>query len=536
MTERMDWYFDAIYYRVDVRAFCDSNADGQGDLKGLTSRLDYLVSLGIDCIWLMPINPIDGIFGGAIDFYAIQREVGALADFDAFVQAAHERGLRVIQDLEINHTSNQHPWFTAGRYDSDSRFRKYFVWSSDDQGYSGAKILSPQTSASNWHFDAEAKQYYWSRLSPALPELNFDNPELRTEIVKVMNFWFSKGIDGLAIGHLPFLFEREATDCENLPETHQYLKAVRSFIGQSFPERVLMGVINQQPLGISRYFAEGNELHLNVNTPLPARVLTALGEQDGFILKRILDPMPTLPRNCQWINTLLGPDGIPIDLITPDYHELLNQVYGQVTQTPDGPRIFRRIASLFKNDQRRLRMLQALIFSIPGTPVIFYGDEIGLGERPDLGGRRGLLTPMQWIESKTAGFSTAEPVHFYTPLVDNPDLDWRTINVLEQETNPASLLYFMKDLIRNRKDHPELVSGKLDWVDTDNPAVVAFIRELDDRRLFAIYNLSDRTSGARIPREIRQFHRLDLLGGYLRLQPDLTNLTLKPYQFAWFEL
>jgi len=536
MTERIDWYSDAIYYRVDVRAFSDSNADGQGDLPGLTSKLDYLVSLGIDCIWLMPINPIDGIYGGPIDYYSVQREVGTLTEFDAFIEAAHERGLRVIQDLAINHTSNQHPWFTAGRSDPQSRFGKYFVWSHDDQLYKGAKVISPLNGQSNWHLDSGAKQYYWSRLSPALPELNFDNSELRTEIVKVMQFWYSKGVDGLAIGHIPFLFERETTDCENLPETHQYIKAVRSFISQSFPGRILMGVINQQPLGIQKYFAEGNELHLNLNTPLTARIFTALAEQDGFILKRFLDTLPVPPKDCQWVNPLLGSEGLPVDLISPDHYDLLNQFYGQVTQTPDGPRIYRRLTSLFKNDQRRLRLLQALVFSIPGTPGIFYGDEIGLGERPDLGGRKGLLTPMQWIESKTAGFSAADPVHFYTPLVDNPDLDWRTINVIEQESNPASLLYFMRDLIRTRRDHPELVWGKLDWVETDNTAVVAFIRQLDERRLFAIYNLSDRTSGARIPREIRQAHRLDLLGGYLRLQPDLTNLTLKPYQFAWFEL
>lgn len=538
MNENERWYTQAIYYQVYIRAYCDSNADGQGDIRGLISRLDYIQDLGVDCIWLMPVFPVsqeDGI-SGIIDYYNIQKEYGDIRDFEALVEAVHVRNMKLIIEIELNHTSDQHPWFLSSRLNPQSPHRNYYVWSDSNKKFHDARHLSGNTPPTNWHKDPSSEQYYWSRFSASLPELNYDNSEIRTEMVKVMRFWLGKGVDGFCLNGLPFLFEREDTNCENLPENHRYLKAVRAFFDQNFPQQALLGNINQSQQVAAAYFGRGDELHLASYPSLGALLLLALYEQDTNLFKRILDHMPAIPDASQWVCRLAGPEGIPLDQIPGSEQETLRQAYTQNPNVQTDPGIPRRLAAILENDQRIIRLLYTLLFSLPGAPTFYYGEEIGMGDNPYLPGSNGLMAPMQWDETKGAGFSKAVAEDFYLPLVNQPPFDNRMLNVIAQEADPESLLNYMRDMIKTRKDHPELVNGSLEWVDTDNPSVAAFVRRIDESALFIIFNLSDRTCGARIPRELRQEHRMDLLGGYLRLQPDLTNITLKPYQFGWFSI
>lgn len=538
MMENQNWYPQAIFYRVYLRAFCDSNADGQGDIQGLISRLAYIEDLGVDCIWLMPIFPPSHNDGskGVTDFYAVQKEYGDMADFEALTQAVHSLGMRLIIDLEMNQTSDKHPWFISGKVNPQSPYRNYYVWADSGTKYRGARHLSHKQSQSNWHPEAATAQFYWSRFSPSLPELNYDNTDVRTEMVKVMRFWLSKGVDGFCLEGLPFLFEREDTNCENLPENHKYIKAVRAFLNQNFPDHILLGSMNQPQQVVASYLGEENELHLTLHPSLGGLLLLALNSQDAVQLKRIIDHFPLIPASCQWVNRLTGPDGLNLEQISSDEQKILRQVYTPDNPSHSGSMIKRRLASIVGNDQRIIRLLYALLFSLPGTPALNYGDEIGMGDDLAISELSELLTPMQWDETKGGGFSRAPVEKLYAQLVDQPLFDHRTINVVTQEFDPESLLNFMKDLIKTRKDHPELAEGTIEWLDTDNTAVAAFIRRLEEKTLFAVYNLSDRTCGARIPREIRQEYRMDLLGGYMKLQPDLTNITLKPYQFGWFSI
>ncbi len=538
MIENQNWHPQAIFYRVYLRAFYDSNADGHGDIQGLISRLAYIEDLGVDCIWLMPIFPPSHSDGskGVTDFYDIQKEYGDMADFEALTQAVHSLGMRLIIDLEMNQTSDKHPWFITSKINPQSPYRNYYVWADSDTKYRDARHLSHKQSQSNWHPEAATGQFYWSRFSPALPELNYDNPEIRTEMVKVMRFWLSKGVDGFCLDGLPFLFEKEDTNCENLPENHKYIRAVRAFLNQNYPDYILLGSMNQPQQVAATYLGEENELHLTLHPSLGAQLLLALSGQDAAQLKRIIDHFPLIPASCQWVHRLTSLHGLNLEQITSDEQKTLRQVYVPDIPSHSGSMIKRRLASIVSNDQRIIRLLYALLFSLPGTPALNYGDEIGMGDNLAISELSELLTPMQWDETKGAGFSRAPVEKLYAQPVSQPLFDYRTLNVVNQEFNPESHLNFMKDLIKTRKDHPELAVGSIEWLDTDNTAVAAFIRRQDEKTLFAVYNLSDRTCGARIPREIRQEYRMDLLGGYLKLQPDLTNITLKPYQFGWFSI
>lgn len=538
MTDTQLWSTHAIIYRVHVRGFCDSNADGQGDIPGLISRLQHIQELGANTILLEPIfqRSAEEPGQGIVDFYKLQYEFGSMKDFELLVHAVHSRRMRIILTLEMNHTSDQHPWFMSSRSDRQSPFRNFYVWSDSDKKYPRVRHLSSNQSRTNWHEDEKTGQYYWSRFSAVLPELNYDHPDVRTEMVRVMRFWLNKGIDGLKLEGLPFLFERDHTNCENLPEIHQYLKAVRAYFDQNFPERLLLGEMLQPLKAVESYFGEANELHLLAHPSLPAQLLLVMIDQDASVIRRLLDQMSVLPDGCRWVTPLTSPEGLDFDLLSAEDRKVLLPVYFPGETMPSSLRIHRRFAPLLNNDQRVIRLINALLFGLPGIPALFYGDEIGMGDGAGSSGEVGLITPMQWDETRSAGFSQALPEKFFMPVIDQPPYDQKTVNVIEQESNPESLLNFMRDLIQIRIEHPELAQGTLQWLDTDNPSVAAFIRRMDDKSLFAVYNLSDRTCGARIPREVRQEHRMDLLGGYLRLQPDLTNLTLKPYQFGWFAL
>ncbi len=538
MADDQNWFSSAIFYRVYVRAFCDNNMDGHGDIQGLISRLQYIQELGVNTIWLMPIfeQSLKDADQGVVDYYKVQYEYGSMRDFELLVQNVHSRRMRLIIDFEMDHTSDQHPWFISSRSDPESPHRKYYVWSASDQKYRGVRAISGDRTQSNWHLDEASGQYYWSRFSAALPELNYDHSDVRTEMVRVMRFWLSKGVDGFGLDGLPYLFERERTSSVNLPETHLYLKAVRAFIDQNFPERILLGSLNQPMPEVEAYFGEGNELHQVAHPTLPALLFMVMVEQDAGILRQVIDQMAVIPDACQWANQLTSPEGLILDQLSPKEVDILRQAYAPDVHSRHGSGIYRRLAPMLRNDQRIIRLMNALLFSLPGSPVIFYGDEIGMGDGQGFIGKTGLFFPMQWDETKGAGFSQAMPEKFYAPIIDQPPYDQKDLNAVDQEVDPESLLNFMRHLTKVRRSHPELSGGTLEWLETDNPAIAAFIRRQDQKALFAVYNLSDRTCGARIPREVRQESRLDLLGGYLRLQPDLTNITLKPYQFSWFAL
>src|SRR5574340_99457 len=516
MADGQNWFSGAIYYRVYVRAFCDSNTDGHGDIQGLISKLQHIQELGANTIWLMPIfeQSRKDADQGIVDYYKIQYEYGSMRDFELLVQNIHSRRMRLVIDFEMDHTSDQHPWFVSSRSDPESPYRNYYVWSATGQQYHDVRHISGDRSRSNWHLDDASGQYYWSRFSSALPELNFDHPDVRTEMVRVMRFWLSKGVDGFGLEGLPYLFERERTSGVNLPETHHYLKAIRAFIDQNFPERVLLGNLNQPTQEAEVYFGEGNELHQAVHPTLPALLFMVMLEQDAGFLRQVIDQAAGRPDGCQWVNQLTSPEGLVLDQLAPKEQEILRQGYTTDVQSRTGTSIYRRLAPMLRNDQRTIRLMNALLFSIPGAPVVFYGDELGMGDGQGLSGRSGLFFPMQWDETKGAGFSQAMPEKFYAPIIDQPPYDQKDLNAAEQDVDPESLLNFMRRLIKTRKDHPELATGSLEWLDTDNPAIAAFIRRQDQKALFAVYNFSDRTCGARIPREVRQESRLDLLGGY----------------------
>jgi len=538
MAETSNWYLNAIFYQVYVRAYCDSNGDGHGDLQGLISKLDYIKSLGVDCIWLMPIYPSplrdDGY--DIADFTSVLPEYGTLDDFRQLIDAAHVRGLRIITDLVLNHTSDQHPWFQASRADRQSQFRDYYVWSDTDKKYEDARIIFLDTQKSNWTWDEKAGQYFWHRFYPTQPDLNYDNPAVRDEMMAVMRFWLELGIDGFRADAIPYLYERDGTNCENLPETHSYLKQIRAFLEQNYPGRILLGEANQWPEDVRPYFANGNELHMNFHFPLMPRMYMALYKQDLTPLKWVFERTPSIPDNCQWCTFLRNHDELTLEMVTPEDREILWNAYAPDHAMRINLGIRRRLAPLMDNDPRRLRLMNALLYSFPGTPILYYGDEIGMGDNLELPDRNGVRTPMQWDETRGAGFSTARLDGLYAPLISAAPYDYRSLNVVSQDTDPDSLLNFMRKLIGMRKLHPELATGKLEWIETDNPAIAAFVRRQGDKTLFAIFNLSDTSRGARIPREIRQEPHLDVLGSYLRIVPDQTNLNLKPYQFAWFTL
>ncbi|MHB0987849.1 MAG: maltose alpha-D-glucosyltransferase [Bellilinea sp.] len=538
MDDNQNWYLNAIFYQVYVRAFCDSNGDGHGDLPGLISKLDYIQSLGVDCIWLMPIYPSplrdDGY--DISNFTDVLREYGTLEDFKALIHGAHSRGLRIITDLVLNHTSDQHPWFQASRADRASTFRDYYAWSDTDQKYPDARIIFIDTQKSNWSWDEKAGQYFWHRFYPTQPDLNYENPAVRTEMLRVMRFWLDLGIDGFRADAIPYLYEREGTNCENLPETHTFLKQVRAFLDKNYPGRILLGEANQWPEDVRPYFADGNELHMNFHFPLMPRLYLALHEQDATPLKWVFERTPAIPENCQWCTFLRNHDELTLEMVTDEERDTLWRAYAPDPRMRLNLGIRRRLAPLMGNDPRRIRMLNTLLYSLPGTPILYYGDEIGMGDNIELPDRNGVRTPMQWDETRSAGFSAAKPHQFYSPLIDTAPFDFRSVNVVAQDNDPDSLLNFMRMLISQRKAHPELASGTLEWVETENPAVVAFTRKWEGKGIFAIFNLGDTSRGARIPRELRSEPRLDLLGSYLRIVPDSTNLNLKPYQFGWFNL
>ena len=432
MTESLpDWYKDAIFYEVYVRGFYDSSSDGNGDLRGLTEKLDYIRDLGVDCVWLMPIYPSplkdDGY--DIADFYGIHPTVGNVEDFQALTTAAHERGIRVIADLVLNHTSDQHPWFQAARKDPNSPYRDYYVWSDTDQKYQGVRIIFKDTEQSNWSWDPVARKYFWHRFYSHQPDLNYDSPAVQEEILKVAAFWLDRGIDGFRVDAVPYLFEREGTSCENLPETHLFLKKLRRFVDEHYPGTLLLAEANQWPEDLLPYFGSGDEFHMAFNFPLMPRMFMAIRREQSWPIIEIMDRLPGIPSGCQWATFLRNHDELTLEMVTDEERDYMNREYAKDPRMRINLGIRRRLAPLIDGDRAQGELLHSLLFTLPGSPVLYYGDEIGMGDNVYLGDRNGVRTPMQWNGDRNAGFSRADPSQLYVPVLQDPLYHYQARNV-----------------------------------------------------------------------------------------------------------
>jgi maltose alpha-D-glucosyltransferase/alpha-amylase len=532
------WYKDAVFYELYVRAFFDSNGDGHGDLRGVIQKLDYLANLGVDCIWLLPIYPSplkdDGY--DIADYYGVLTEYGTLDDFKTLVQEAHRRGLRVIADLVLNHTSDQHPWFQAARHSRSSPYRSYYVWSDTDQRFSKARIIFIDTETSNWAWDDEAGQYYWHRFYSSQPDLNYDSPAVQDEMLRVMKFWLDLGIDGFRADAVPYLFEREGTNCENLPETHAYLKRIRRFMDENYPGKILLCEANQWPEDVRPYFGEGDEFHLGFHFPVMPRIYMALEKGERSPLNWILNRTPPIPEDCQWCIFLRNHDELTLEMVTEEERQWMWQVYAPEPRMRLNLGIRRRLAPLLGNDRRKIELANSLLFTLPGSPVIYYGDEIGMGDNIWLPDRNGVRTPMQWESAPNAGFSSADSSSLYLPVIDSETFGPQRVNVADQVSNAASLWHTLRRMIALRKDHPVFGWGSFAWAESVVESVAAYWREYSHQRLLVLNNLS----------AANQFVQLDLPGSLKPEPVDLISglqqipsgsarldLELKPYEYRW---
>lgn len=487
------WYKDAIIYELHVKTFYDSNGDGIGDFKGLTAKLDYLQDLGITAVWLLPFYPSplrdDGY--DIADYYNIHPDYGTLRDFKEFLQAAHRRGIRVITELVINHTSDQHEWFQkARRAKSGSVARDFYVWSDTPEKYKETRIIFQDFERSNWAWDPVAQAYYWHRFYSHQPDLNFDSPHVQKAVFKVLDYWLNMGVDGVRLDAIPYLFEREGTNCENLPETHTFLKQLRAHVDRKFANRMFLAEANQWPEDTVAYFGNGDECHVAFHFPVMPRIFMALRMEERFPIIDILEQTPPIPDTCQWAIFLRNHDELTLEMVTDEERDYMYRMYAQDRSARINLGIRRRLAPLLDNDRRKIELMNFLLFSLPGTPVIYYGDEIGMGDNYYLGDRNGVRTPMQWSADRNAGFSRANPQKLYLPVIIDPEYHYETVNVENQERNQASLLWWMKRFIAMRKRFKAFGRGSLTFLSSDNPKVLSFLRQYQDERILVVVNLS----------------------------------------------
>jgi len=487
------WYKDAVIYQLHVKTFCDSNADGIGDFKGLTQKLDYLKDLGITAIWLLPFYPSplrdDGY--DIADYYDIHPHYGTLKDFKEFLKETHARGLRVITELVINHTSDQHPWFLrAKQAQPGSNHRNYYVWSDTTEKYKDTRIIFKDFELSNWTWSGEAKAYYWHRFYSYQPDLNFDDPSVQDEIFKVADFWFSLGVDGLRLDAVPYLFEREGTNCENLPETYEFLKKLRNHIDGKFKNRMLLAEANQWPEDAVQYFGKGDECHMAFHFPLMPRMYMSVQMEDRFPIIDILEQTPRIPRSCQWAIFLRNHDELTLEMVTDEERDYMYRTYAKDARSRINLGIRRRLLPLLSNNRRKFELMNILLFSLPGTPIIYYGDEIGMGDNRFLGDRDGVRTPMQWSSDRNAGFSKANPQQLYLPVIIDSEYHYETVNVETQDKNLSSFLWWMKRVIAIRKRFRAFSQGSIKFLYPENSKVLCFIREYKGESILIIINLS----------------------------------------------
>ena len=476
-----DWYKNAIFYEVLVRGFSDSNHDGTGDLRGLTEQLDYLQWLGVDCLWLLPFfeSPLrDGGYDIA-DFYTVLPDYGDVDDVAALLEAAHARGIRVISDLVMNHTSDQHPWFQESRQPGSAK-RDWYVWNDSDERYPDARIIFVDTEVSNWTWDPVAGAYYWHRFFSHQPDLNFDNPDVREAMLDVVRFWLALGLDGFRLDAVPYLFQREGTNCENLPETHTYLKRVRKVVDAEYDGRVLLAEANQWPEDVVDYFGDGDECHMAFHFPVMPRMFMAARREESRPIVEIMESTPQIPDGCQWGIFLRNHDELTLEMVTDEERDYMYREYATDPRMRMNLGIRRRLAPLLDNSRRQIELFHALLFTLPGSPILYYGDEIGMGDNIFLGDRDGVRTPMQWTADRNGGFSRAEFAELYLPPVLDQVYGFPALNVEAQRKNPGSLLHWVRSLLHVRKSHPVLGRGRFRALRPTNDKVLAFLR-YDDR-------------------------------------------------------
>jgi len=540
----LDWYKDAIFYEVSVKAFADSSGNGIGDLRGLIGKLDYLRDLGVDAIWMLPIFPSplrdDGY--DVADYTHIHPDFGTLDDFKALLVAAHKRDLRIIVELVVNHTSDQHPWFQASRdpqHPDHARYRDWYVWSDTDQRYTETRIIFIDTEPSNWSFDPVRGQYFWHRFFSHQPDLNYDNPEVQKAMMRIVQYWIDLGVDGFRIDAPPYLYEREGTDCENLPETHAYLKRLRAFVDAYAPGTFLLSESNMWPEEVVQYFGDGDEMHMNYHFPLMPRIFMALAKADRAPILSIMARTPELPEPCQWGTFLRCHDELTLEMVTPEERAFMWDFYAPEPRMRLNLGIRRRLAPLLDNDRRRIEVANSILLTLIGSPFIYYGDEIGMGDNIWLDDRDGVRTPMQWDAGPNAGFSDAPAEQLYSPVIDDAIFGYQQVNVAAQRADDGSLWYWMQRVLRIRKQHPVFGRGTLSFLEPYNSTILAYIRSDGAQTILVFNNLSAESQQAtvdlrayrgKVPRDLLTDVVWDSIGG------TPYTFTVAPYGYCWLAL
>jgi len=535
------WYKNAIIYQVHVRSFFDANGDGIGDFAGLAQRLDYVQELGVNAIWLMPFFPSplrdDGY--DISDYYSVHPSYGTLDDFKSFLSIAHDRGIRVIIEMVLNHTSDQHPWFQQSRSSQDNPKRDWYVWSETDSKYRGTRIIFRDTEMSNWAWDPISKSHYWHRFFSHQPDLNYDNPTVREEMWAVMKFWLELGVDGFRLDAVPYLIEREGTNCENLPETHAIIRDLRRRVDQEFFGAMLLAEANQWPADLRPYFGDGDEFHMAFHFPLMPRMFMGLRLEDRKPITEILQQTPEIPPSCQWCLFLRNHDELTLEMVTDIERDYMYDIYAGDKAMRLNLGIRRRLAPLLDNDRRRIELMNGMLMSLPGTPIIYYGDEIGMGDNIYLGDRNGVRTPMQWSAGWNGGFSNADPERLYSPPILNPVYGYQAVNVLSQKRTSHSLLSWMQHILSIRRSSPVFGSGSIEFLYPANHRILAYVRKLDKETILIVNNLSSAAQSVEL--DLRRYKGNILIEMFGRnIFPRIGGLpyflTMGPYQFYWFRL
>ncbi len=535
------WFKTAVFYEIHIRGFFDGNDDGAGDFRGLADKLDYLQWLGIDCAWLLPMyaSPLrDGGYDIA-DFFAIHPDYGSVEDFRTFVEAAHQRGIRVIADLVMNHTSSDHPWFQASRSEPDGQYGDYYVWSDTDDRWPEARIIFLDSEPSNWTWDPVRGQYYWHRFFAHQPDLNYDNPEVQEAMLNVLRFWLDLGIDGFRLDAVPYLYERDGTNGENLPETHEYLRRVRAEVDARYPDRVLLAEANQWPEDVVAYFGNGDECHMAFHFPVMPRMFMSLRREDATPIIEILDHTPAIPDNAQWGLFLRNHDELTLEMVTDEERDYMYAEYAKDPRMKLNLGIRRRLAPLLDDARADIELLHAIMFSLPGSPVLYYGDEIAMGDNIYLGDRDGVRTPMQWTGDRNGGFSRADFAALYLPPLMDPVYGFQSVNVEAQLRTPSSLLRWVQRFIQLRKEHPVFGLGTYEPLHPENARIFAHIRRYEDDIVLCVHNVA--RSAQAVELDLSQFAGMvpEEMFGRTRFPPigDLPYLlTLAPRGFFWFQL
>ena len=535
------WYKNAIIYELSVKAFKDSNNNGLGDLKGLVSKLDYLQNLGINCIWLLPIYPSplrdDGY--DIEDYYSIHKDLGTIDDFKTFVRGAHKRGIKIITELVLNHTSDKHYWFKEACKGENSPYHDYYIWSHTPDKYNDARIIFVDSETSNWTYNHQAGKYYMHRFYHHQPDLNYKNVKVVEEIKKIIEYWLEIGVDGFRFDAAAHICKKEGTSCENLPETHKIIKDLRSFIDQKAKDIVLLAEVNQWPEDLLPYFGEGDEFHMAYNFPLMPRMFMAIEQEHHGPIVDIMKQLPPIPPNCQWATFLRNHDELTLEMCTDEERDYMYNAYAEDDLMKLNIGIRRRLTPLLDNDQKKLELMYFLLFTLPGAPIIYYGDEIGMGDNIYLGDRNGVRTPMHWDDGKNAGFSNCPPSKLYAPVISDPEYNYSTVNVEVQKNKPSSLYNFLKKIIKIRKRNKAFGDGELEFLYPDNKKVLVFLRKRKSKTYLVVLNLSKSAQPVEIMLQKYSGKALHELLGDTYFPPigELPYfITLNPYGYYMFEV